>query len=155
MIDIPSYAADLMKALGPGTPAVDWVGYDGELGAWCVRFDDGADLYVEWFAEQDCLVLHAELGAPPAAAQLQAYQAVLAYNALWRDNAGARIGMVSASGELALMFELPARELTLDQLQRAVLGLKSVAEPWRRGIADPGSAAPGAPPSVSALLNRA
>ena len=42
-----------MADLGPQTQAVDSVGFDGELGAWCVGFENESMLLLEWFGEQD------------------------------------------------------------------------------------------------------
>lgn len=139
-VDVPTYAQDLMAALGPQTETIEWVGFDGEHAAWAVAFDNQSAVLLDWFGEQESFILQAGLGAPPTDGQVAAYQAVLAYNALWRENGGARIAMVGASGELALMLELPARALTLDQLQRVLLGLKSAAERWRHCVAHPGQA---------------
>ncbi len=140
MVDIPSYAAELMAALGPQTEAIDWVGFDQEQTAWSVAFDDDSSVLLEWCVEQECFMVQAPLGVPQPQGQVAAYQAVLAYNALWRDNGGTRIGMVDAGGELALMVDVPARTLTLDQLQRVLLGVKSQAAAWRRCVANPGDA---------------
>jgi len=151
MKDIPSYAQALMADLGPQTQAVDSVGFDGELGAWCVGFENESMLLLEWFGEQESFLLHAELGAPPAQGQLAAFQAALAYNAMWRENGGAHIGMVGGGGELALMLALPARSLTLAQLQQVLLGMASLAEHWRQGIAQSGSDGAGEPAMPSPM----
>lgn len=135
MKDVPVYAQALMRALGPQTESIDWVGFDGEQGTWAICFDDQAMVLLEWFAEQESFLLCAGLGLPPADGELAAYKAVLAYNALWRENGGAHIGMLGADGELALMLALPARSLTQAQLQQVVLGLAALAERWRLGIA--------------------
>lgn len=154
MVDVPSYAAELMMALGPQTGPVYWVGYDEALGAWSVGFDDGAIVYLEWAVEWEGFMVQAELGSAPSGAERVVYEAVLAYNALWRDNGGARIGIVSAEGEMALMVELPARRLTLEQLQQVLLGVKAQAASWRHGIADPGQSGPGELAASCALFNR-
>lgn len=138
MADVPSYAVDLMRALGPQTVGIEWVGFDRERAAWSVGFDDPLPLVLEWFAEQEAFMVLASLGVPPAQGRLAAYEAVLAYNTLWRDNGGARVGLVGADGELALMVELPARDLTLDQLRQVVLGVKAQAAAWARCVAHPG-----------------
>lgn len=140
MANIPSYALDLMTALGPQTDGVDWVAFDSEAASWWIGFDNQSSVLLEWFDEQESFVLNAPLGAPPPEARLQAYQAVLAYNALWRDNGGARIGLADAHGGLSFMVDLPARSLTLDQLQQVVLGVQSQAEQWSRCVANPGEA---------------
>ena len=154
MADVPAYATELMQALGPQTEAIDWVGFDREHATWQVGFDNQSALLLEWFGEQECFVIHALLGTPPPQGQVAAYQAVLAYNTLWRDNGGARIGMVDAEGELALMLDLPARTLTLDQLQQVLLGVKSQAAAWRRRVAHPGDAGPTDPGAWPSPLHR-
>lgn len=140
MANIPSYALDLMTALGPQTDSVDWVAFDSDAASWWIGFDNQSAVLLEWFDEQESFVLNAPLGTPPPEGRLKAYQAVLAYNALWRDNGGARIGLADAQGGLSFMVDLPARALTLDQLQQVLLGVQSQAALWSQCVANPGEA---------------
>lgn len=139
MVAVSPQAEALMAALGPHTETIDWIGFDGDAGAWSVRFTDDSVLLLEWFGEQECLVVHASLGTPPAHAMAAVHQAALAFNAAWRDNAGARIGLVDPCGELALLLDVPTQSLALEQLQRIVLGVKSLAADWARCVANPRS----------------
>jgi hypothetical protein len=138
MLAVSLHAEALMNALGPRTDAIDWIGFDAEAGAWSIRFTDDALLLLEWFGEQECLVVHASLGAPPPHAMTAVHQAALAFNAAWRDNAGARIGLADPCGELALLLDVPTQSLALEQLQQILLGMKSLAAVWARCVANPG-----------------
>lgn len=137
MASIPIGLAALFEAIGPQTDAIDWVSFDVDSASWTVRFDDDAVLLLAWDGELEHLMVQSLLGRPAEHAMVAVYQAVLAYNASWQDNGGARIGMVDADGELALMFDVPAHGLTLEQLQRVLLGVRSVAAAWVRCVADP------------------
>ena len=154
-VEVPAYTLELMAALGPQTGSIECVGFDPGQGAWWVGFENRSAVLLEWFGEQESFLLQASLGEAPPHARLAAYQAVLVYNALWRENGGARVAMVKASGELALMLQLPARALTLDELQRVVLGLCAQAAEWRRWVAhaddpdDPDAGGPQGFPSPS------
>jgi len=138
MIEIPTHITALFEDLGPRTDAIDVIAFDAEAAAWRVVFDDDAELLVEWDAECTRLMVQASLGRPSEMGVLRAYEAALAYNAVWRENGNARIGRVDNDGELALMFEVPATELAVDTLQLALLSVRSVAHAWTRWIANPG-----------------
>ncbi len=138
MVTVSLHAEALMNALGPHTDTIDWIGFDADAGVWSVRFTDDSVLLLEWFGEQECLVVHVSLGAPPPHAMTAVHQAALAFNAAWRDNAGARIGLADPCGELALLLDVPTRSLALEQLQQIVLGMKTLAADWARCVANPG-----------------
>jgi len=135
---IPADLATLFETLGPRTDTVDWVAFDDEDGAWTVVFDDGTAVLLEWDEPLERLVVQSLLGRPADHARDAVHQAVLAYNAMWRRNAGARIGMVDTDGELALFLDVPVRALSLEQLQRVLAAVQSVATAWARCVADPG-----------------
>lgn len=137
MIAVPPELATLFEALGPQTDAVEWVTFDANGVSWTVGFDDDSAILLEWGGELGRLMLQAPLGRPAEYARMAVYRAVLGYNALWRHNGGGRIGMVDADGELALMIEVPAHGLTLAQLQRALLAVRTVAAAWTRCVASP------------------
>lgn len=138
MMETPAHITALFEDLGPRTDAIDVIVFDVEAALWRVVFDDDAELLVEWDAACSRLMVQASLGRPSEAGTLQAYEAALAYNALWRDNGNARIGRVDNDGELALMFAIPADELAADTLQLVLLGVRSVAQAWSRWIANAG-----------------
>lgn len=132
---VPIELSALFEALGPQTDAVDWVTFDATGVSWTVGFDDDSAILLEWDGERGRLMFQAPLGRPAEHAGLAVYRAVLGYNALWRKNGGGRIGMVDAEGELALMIDVPAHGLTLEQLQRVLLGVRAMAAAWTRCVA--------------------
>jgi hypothetical protein len=139
MIEIPSHITALFEDLGPRTDAIDVIAFDVEAAAWRAVFDDDTELVVEWDAECSRLMVQASLGRPSEVGLLRAYEAALAYNALWRENGNARIARVGNDGELVLMFEVPAAELAVDTLQLALSSVRSVAQVWTRLIANAGN----------------
>jgi len=138
MISVPADLAALFESLGPRTDAIDWVSFDDEAAAWTVVFDDGTAVLLEWDEPLERLVVQSSLGRPADHARDAVHRSVLAYNAMWRTHGGARIGMVDAEGELALLLDVPGRALSLEQLQRVLAAVRSAATAWARCVADPG-----------------
>jgi hypothetical protein len=135
MTNMPAELAALFEDLGPQTNHLDWVSFDGEAAAWTVVFDDGMAILLEWDETLERLVVQAPLGRAADHAQVAVHRLVLAYNATWRHNGGARIGMVDTDGELALMLDVPAKALTLEQLQRVLEAVRSTAIALARCVA--------------------
>ncbi|MBX3609954.1 MAG: type III secretion system chaperone [Hydrogenophaga sp.] len=123
----------LLEALGPAMDDLVRVSFDPEATAWTLAFDDDA-LLLEWDADLDCLMVQALLGNPPEHAQLAAYRAALAFNGSWRHQGNARIAMVDADGDLALMVELPATGLTTQTLLSVLTGFRSMVQAWRQVV---------------------
>lgn len=141
MTSIPTELAALFEALGPQTDAIDMVLVDDENEVWTVVLDDEVVVLFEWNEELERLVVMSRLGRPAEHAMIKVYQAALAYNASWHLHGGARVGMVDTDGELAMMIDLPTQGLALEQLQRALLGMRTVAIAWTRILADPADSA--------------
>ena len=137
MDTIPNRTLALFTELGAQTDSIDSISIEEEAQTWTVGFDDDSALLVEWDGAPERFMIHALLGTPPDQGTVNVYRAVLAYNALWRENGGARIGLADAEGELMLMVELAAEDLSLEQLQRVLLNVKSVAGIWSRFVTDP------------------
>ena len=66
-----------------------------EGGDYAVRFDD-VDVFVEWDAASARLVLSVEVATPPASRAASIYEALLAYNSLWRETGGLRLALTGA-----------------------------------------------------------
>lgn len=140
MTRFPAPITALLEELGSKVKAVDWMSFNQDALTCTVGFEDDSAVLLEWDDEQERLMALALLGRPPEHAVVAAYRAVLAYNGMWRENAGARIVIVDAEGELALMFEVPVQALTLERLQLVLESVRSVASAWVRYIADPADA---------------
>lgn len=147
----PSHVDQLISSLGPASSDVEWIGFDAEAQAWSVRYEGEAEALLEWCAPRQCLMAQVSLGRPPSSDESVVHKAVLAYNALWQENGGTRVGMVDPDGELALMLELPIDSLTLDQLQEVLSVMKLQAAGWAGYVANPaGGQGPGVTAAISA-----
>lgn len=147
MTSSPDQLTVLLEELGSKTKAADWVSFNPEALTWTVGFEDDSAVLLEWDEEQERVMAFTPLGRPPEHRLVAVYRAVLAYNALWRENAGARIVMADTEGELALMFELSVRALTLERLQLVLESVRSVARAWARYVLDAEATHEGLPPA--------
>jgi hypothetical protein len=77
----------LMEALGPASPAVSHVTQVGE-DVWAVGLVEDSVVFLELDPEQDRLVLTSSVGRPRESDREKLYEAMLGYNALWRDYRG-------------------------------------------------------------------
>jgi len=155
MDTIPNRTHALFSELGEQTDPIDLISFDEENKTWTVGFDDDSALLVEWDGVPERFMIQALLGIAPEQSTLGVYRAVLAYNALWREHGGSRIGLADADGELMLMVEVPAEDLSLEQLQRVLLNVRAVAGIWSRYVADPRDDDPDQPTLPQALSNLA
>ena len=155
MDTIPNRTLALFTELGAQTDSIDSISLEEEAQTWTVGFDDDSALLVEWDGAPERFMIHALLGTPPDQGTVNVYRAVLAYNALWREHGGSRIGLADADGELMLMVEVPAEDLSLEQLQRVLLNIRAVAGIWSRYVADPRDDDPDQPTLPQALSNLA
>jgi uncharacterized protein YaeQ len=152
MSTTPDQLTVLLEELGSQAKVASWVSFNSEALAWTVGFEDDAAVLLEWDEELERVMVFTPLGRPPEHRLVTVYRAVLAYNALWRENAGARIVMADTEGELALMFELSVRTLTLERLQLVLESVRHVARTWARYVLDAEDVhealPPGSPPSL-------
>ena len=155
MDTIPNRTLALFAELGDQTDSIDLISFDEENKTWTVGFDDESALLVEWDGVPERFMIQALLGIATEQSTLGVYRAVLAYNALWREHGGSRIGLADADGELMLMVEVPAEDLSLEQLQRVLLNVRAVAGIWSRYVADPRDDDPDQPTLPQALSNLA
>lgn len=147
MTSLPAQLTVLLEELASKAKAADWVSFNQEALTWTVGFDDDSTVLLEWDGEQERVMAFTLLGRPPEHRQITVYRAVLAYNALWRENADARIVMADTEGELALMFELPVRALALERLKLVLESVRSVARAWALYVSDPGETHEDLPPA--------
>ena len=145
MTHFPVQVAAWLEELSSRLKVVDWVSFNPGAPTCTVGFEDGSAVLLEWDDEQERLMALALLGRPPEHAALAVYRTVLAYNGMWRENAGARIVAVDAEGELALMFELAVQALTLERLRLMLESVRSAASAWGRYVADPADEHDGPP----------
>jgi len=155
MNTIPTRTHALFAELGEQTESIDLIAFDEENKTWTIGFDDDSAMLVEWDGIPERFMIQALLGVPPEEGTLRVYRAVLFYNGLWREHGGTRIGLADTDGELMLMVEVPAEELSLEQLQRVLLNVRSVAGIWSRFVVDPREDDPELPTLPQGLSNLA
>ena len=101
----------------------------------------GVDL---WHAADEAkLVLSAELGLPPAAAEAETWKLMLQVNALWRENGGLRMALDEAGGTLTQTYDVPLDGLNAELLAAIVRSFSLAAWRWRQVIATEPSPAGG------------
>lgn len=124
----------LIEAVGPRVEAIQAVGQTGET-EWAVLFDAETTVLLDLVPEQRKLVLSIDLGRPAAEGRLAIYETLLAYNMLWRETGGVKMGLGGASGRLVQMFELGTAGLDLELLARVLEGFVAKAVVWREQVA--------------------
>jgi hypothetical protein len=118
----------LMEALGPASPAVSHV-TQVEEDIWAVGLAEDSVVFLELDPDQDRLVLTSNVGKPRDSDREKLYEAMLGYNALWRDTGG--VQMAVAAGDAMQTYALAAAGLQLDLLQATLEDFAGKARIWR------------------------
>ena len=82
----------LIEAVGPQVEAVQAVGQTGDT-EWAVMFDADTTVMLDLVTEQQKLVLSIDLGRPAQESRLATYETMLAYNVLWQETGGVKMGL--------------------------------------------------------------
>ena len=123
----------LMESIGPASPAVSYVTQVSE-DTWTVGLDEQSVVFLEFDAARDRLVLTSTLGRPREGDRERLYEALLGYNALWRETGG--VQMALADGEAMQAYSMPAADLELDILQATIEDFAGKASIWRSLMRD-------------------
>ncbi|MBX3609010.1 MAG: type III secretion system chaperone [Hydrogenophaga sp.] len=118
---------------------------DGD-GGFSLLFDGMEILRADWADAPARLVTTFELGKVVPSRKILVYEAMLTYNLLWQETGGARLAMAGPDGQVMLVHEMPAEQMTASDLSAALARLCQVGGAWRRFVID---AAP--PEPVQAL----
>ena len=118
----------LMEALGPASTGVSHVTQMGE-DVWAVGLVEDSVVYLELDLGQDRLVLTSNVGKPRESDREKLYEAMLGYNALWRDTGG--VLMAVAAGEAMQTYAMAAAGLELDVLQATLEDFAGKARIWK------------------------
>jgi hypothetical protein len=123
----------MLERLGPD--AVDIVEISRiEDGTWLVGFDDESGIAIEYLASPPRLMVTSALGRPPIDRRFVVYETLLSFNALWRDSPGTRLALNGADGEVMVVCEHAAAELTSAQLQSVLAAHAEFAREWRHYV---------------------
>lgn len=124
----------LFQEIGPATEEVTGVYQDGPE-IWRVIVHDTTEVELLFDPEQEKLVLSCAVGSPPEDRRLKTYELLLVYNYAWQQTGGIRMALEGPEGEVALMFELNASDLSLQLLQTVIVNFADRAELWREVVA--------------------
>lgn len=119
----------MMEEIGPSMTEIEAV-IQSEDKNWAIQFDDQAIVMLEWADQPDKVVLTTMLGTPSEAMQLSVYETLLCYNLLWKDTGGVKMALSGPGGELVLLYELFAANLTINELQVVLTNFLSIAQVW-------------------------
>ena len=119
----------MMEEIGPSLPEIEAV-IQSEDKNWAIQFSDQAIVMLEWAEDPDRVVLTSLLGAPSESMQLSVYETLLCYNLLWKDTGGVKMALSGPGGDLVVIYELFAGDLTLGELQTVLTNFVSIAQIW-------------------------
>lgn len=137
----------MIEEIGPSVPDIQAV-IQSEDTNWAIQFNDQSIVMLEWVNSPDRVVLTSMLGVPSESMQLTVYETLLCYNLLWKDTGGVKMALSGPGGELVVIYELFAADLTLSELQTVLTNFVSIAQIWmvyvtgeneQLGVAPPGS----------------
>ncbi|MDB5838103.1 MAG: hypothetical protein JWQ23_55 [Herminiimonas sp.] len=97
---------------------------------WAIQFDDGTVVLMEWVDGPSRLILSASLGKVSAPMQMAVYETMLSYNLLWRETGGVKAALNGPEGELMLLFELHAEQLTVNMLKIVLENFAGLVHVW-------------------------
>jgi hypothetical protein len=142
----------MMEEIGPSMSEIEAV-IQSEEKNWAIQFEDQSIVMLEWTDSPDRVVLSAMLGAASESMQLSVYETLLCYNLLWKDTGGVKMALSGPGGELVLLYELFASNLSLNELQTVLANFVSIAQVWSVYVTGESDQAAPALPSSLDMLN--
>jgi hypothetical protein len=142
----------MMEEIGPSMSEIEAV-IQSEEKNWAIQFDDQSIVMLEWSESPDRIVLSAMLGTASESMQLSVYETLLCYNLLWKDTGGVKMALSGPGGELVLLYELFASNLSLNELQTVLANFVSIAQVWSVYVTGESDQVAPALPSSLDMLN--
>ncbi len=99
--------------------------------AWGLAFDAQTRFDAEYEPVLNRLVLSAPIAGVPQGSRLALYEILLQYNAAWTETGGARMALDGESGDVVMLFDLPAADLHLGLLAQVLANLAGIQRAWR------------------------
>lgn len=140
----------MMEEIGPAMSEIEAV-IQSEEKNWAIQFEDQSIAMLEWAEKPDRVVLSAMLGIPSESMQLSVYETLLCYNLLWKDTGGVKMALAGPSGELMLLYELYAGDLSINELQTVLTNFVSIAQVWTLYVTGEGEQSVSLPDPVDML----
>ncbi len=142
----------MMEEIGPSMSEIEAV-IQSEEKNWAIQFEDQSIVMLEWTDSPDRVVLSAMLGTASESMQLSVYETLLCYNLLWKDTGGVKMALSGPGGELVLLYELFASNLSLNELQTVLANFVSIAQVWSVYVTGESDQVAPALPSSLDMLN--
>jgi len=117
----------VMEQVGPALPGAENV-TEIEDGVWAIGFDERTIVMLQ-LDDRGRLTLTLDVGRCLEAKRAAAYEALLTYNALWRETGGIRMAL--ADGSVLQLFTATAAGLTVEALAAIVESFVEKALVWR------------------------
>lgn len=106
---------------------------------WVIHVDSGLAVTLEWEEKEDLLGMTLLLGEAQENRYLYVCEVLMAYNALWRQTGGIRIGFSGEGKEFLQIFTFPLKDLTPHRFHAFLLKFLEQAELWQQFIASESS----------------
>lgn len=125
-----------------------------EDATWFLEFEQVGGFMLEWSEELRQVVMTGELGEPRPENPLALMNIVLSFNAMWRENGGARVARDGDEGPLLLIAEVGHRAHDAHSLSRLLVHFESLRCWWLEVLSAPWDAQTGAASLDSLMLQR-
>jgi len=100
-----------------------------------LKIEDGPNLHMEYFEDEDLLVIVAALEPVPKDKQLAAYTALLKGNFMWQGTFGATLAVQPESDAIVVQHKLVAAAIEPVTFQGIIDGFDGLCRHWRDRIA--------------------
>jgi len=121
--------SELMNRIGPDNLDIDEVEQSGESN-WEIGLSSGVVIFVDWAPNPSRLVFSALIGRPNVDRRYVVFESLLTFNSLWEDNAGAKMAVNGAEGEVIFIFDWFADEPTLAEFNDTFRQFVEYADLW-------------------------
>jgi hypothetical protein len=128
-----SHVDNLLTKLGKDL-GMDRLGLD-KADHCILQIEDGPHLHMEYFEDEDLLVIVAALEPVPKDKQLAVYTSLLKGNFMWQGTFGATLALHPESGAIAVQHKLVAAAIEPVNFQGLIDGFDGLCRHWRGQIA--------------------
>jgi hypothetical protein len=120
----------LMQEVGPLADLHAVGAFEGH-DVWTLVVDEETAIDADLDPARGCLVLSAELGAPPASDRARWLELLLQYNYQWAETGGVRMAVATSGGPFVLLVDHPVADLAAGDLAQRVRHFVGLLQAWR------------------------
>jgi hypothetical protein len=120
----------LMAEVGPVAGLHGIEAYPSE-NLWQIAVDETTTTFAELVPERDVLVLSSALGKPVTQDRKSLYELLLRYAHVWDATGGLRMSLDAADGDVWLLLDCPASDMTVASLARHLAEFSEKVRVWR------------------------